>query len=100
MDGDEDGDVVATRCNWLDREAIRNLLRRGSVHFVVAEIGRQLRWIPAAERFGFWKGDAAVHLAECKRIDLDAFPDGMAYIASEWAGSPDGVPIVLLETLH
>ncbi len=97
---DKDGDVGATRWRKLDREAIRDLLRRGPVHFVVADVGRQLRWIPESERFGFWKADGAVHLADGERIDLLAFPDGMAYAASEWTPSADGVPIVLLEAHH
>jgi hypothetical protein len=96
----EDGDMAVTRCRKLGREEIRDLLRRGSVHFVIADVGHQLRWVPEAERFRFWKTDGAVHLAERERIDLPAFPDGMAYTASEWAGSPDDVPIVLLETHH
>jgi hypothetical protein len=96
----EDGDLAATRIGELDRDAIRSLLGRGPVHFVIADVGVQLRWIRPAERFVFWKSEVAFHLADGARIDLDSFPDGLAYTASEWAGSADGVPIVLLESHH
>jgi hypothetical protein len=96
----KDGDVAATRWRRLDRAAIRDLLGRGPVQFVVADVGRQLRWIPESERFRFWKADGTVHLADGERVDLLTFPDGIAYTASEWTRSPDGVPIVLLETHH
>jgi hypothetical protein len=96
----DDGELAATRSRDLNREAIRELLARGSVQFVVADVGRGLRWIRPAERFEFWKNEVAGHLADGGRIDLDSFPSGLAYTASEWAGSPDGIPIVLLEAHH
>jgi hypothetical protein len=95
----DDGELSAERGRWLDREAISELLRRGPVRFVVANVGDRLRWVPVAERFEFWKVHAAVHLSDSERIRLDDFPDGMAYVASEWLtfGEP---PIVLLEVNH
>jgi len=96
----EDGDLPATRVRDLDRDAIRDLLGRGSVHFVIADVGQPLRWIRPGERFSFWKTEAAAHLAAGERIELASFPGAVAYTASEWSGSADGAPIVLLETHH
>jgi hypothetical protein len=96
----DDGELSADRGRWLDREAICELLRRGPVRFVVANVGDRLRWVPLAERFEFWKGHAAVHLSDKERIHLDDFPDGMAYVASEWLAVGNEPPIVLLEVHH
>ncbi len=96
----DEGELPATRGGALDREAIRNLLRQGPVQFVLAYGACPLRWIPLRDRFAFWKGDAAIHLAEADSFYLDDFPDGVAYRASEWT-VPDGeAPIVLLEAHH
>jgi hypothetical protein len=66
------------------------------LHFVVG--WSQIR---PAERFGFWKTEGAAHLADGSgRIELDALADGWAYTASEWSGSADGAPIILLEAHH
>jgi hypothetical protein len=96
----DDGELPAQRGRWLDRDAIRELLRKGPVRFVVANVGERLRWISLDDRFGFWKADVVAHLAETDRIRLDGFPDNMAYVASEWLSAENGPPIVLLETRH
>jgi hypothetical protein len=95
----EEGVVPATRGRRLGREDIRRLLAGGWVQFVIANGGDPLRWIPLAERFNFWKSEVAPHLAETESFYLDDFPDGLAYVASEWAGAGDAV-IILLEASH
>jgi hypothetical protein len=97
---DSEGDLRATRARSLDREGVRDLLRRGPVRFVIARSGQQLRWIPLGERFSAWKTDIDAHLSAGDRVDLEKFPGGMAYVASEWVGAKDDIPIVLLEALH
>ncbi|MDC0749281.1 hypothetical protein [Polyangium mundeleinium] len=96
----DDGALPATRLRTLDRVAIRDLLRRGPVRFVVADVGHDLRWIPPAERFDFWKRDGELHLAMTVEVHLDDLPDGMAYLASEWTVAGDEAPILLLEVYH
>ncbi|MDI1436660.1 hypothetical protein [Polyangium sorediatum] len=95
-----DGALAATRLRTLDRVAIRDLLRRGPVRFVVADVGHCLRWIPPAERFDFWKRDGDPHLVETDEIHLEDFPHRMAYLASEWTVAGDEAPILLLEVYH
>ncbi|TKD01181.1 hypothetical protein E8A74_31775 [Polyangium fumosum] len=96
----DDGVLAATRLRTLDRVAIRDLLRRGPVRFVVADVGHDLRWIPPAERFDFWKRDGEIHFALTKEVHLDDLPDGMAYLASEWTVAGDEAPVLLLEVYH
>ena len=96
----DDGELSATRGRRLDREAISELLRRGPVRFVVANVGDPLQWVPPAERFEFWKADVGVHLSDAAKIHLAEFPDGIAYVASEWLAVGTEAPIVLLEVHH
>jgi hypothetical protein len=96
----DDGELPAKRGRILSREAIRDLLRTGPVRFVIANVGRPLRWISAEDRFEFWKADVVPHLAEADRIYLEEFPGGLAYVASEWLTAQSEPPIVLLEVHH
>jgi hypothetical protein len=96
----DEGDLSATRGRRLDGDAIRELLRRGPVRFVVASPGGPLRWVPLPEGFTFWKADVAPHLAVHDQICLEDFPDEVAYVASEWLADGSEPPIVLLEVHH
>src|SRR5262245_52101336 len=96
----DDGEMPDTRGSQLKREAVRELLRRGPVQFVVADIGERLRWIPPHECYAFWKAEVAAHLAETESFDLDDFPEGRVYVASEWFGSEGKPPLILLEMHH
>ena len=80
-------------------DAIRDLLRAGPVRFVVADIGASLHWVLDAERFDFWKKEVQPHLAEPDaRVDLEQFPSGYLYFASQW---DDGsTPIIVLSRSH
>jgi hypothetical protein len=96
----DDGELSATRARRLDRDAVLELLRRGPVQFVVANVGDRLRWVPLTDRFEFWKSDVSLHLADGEKSHLDDFPDAAAYVASEWLVSGHEPPIVLLEMHH
>jgi hypothetical protein len=68
--------------------------------FVVADVGERLHWIKQEEVFDFWKTDLQEHLWDHDdKTDLDKFPDGYAYLATEWAGKTDR-KIILLEKFH
>ena len=96
----EDGEIQARSVTRLTDGDIRSLLGLGPVHFVVADVGTPLRWIPTSGAFDFWKSEVCSRLASSECIALDSFPGGLAYVASRWEtpGSPD--PIVLLEAHH
>ena len=94
----ETGSVPAAESRDLAAEDIRALLRIGPVRFVVADVGRPLQWVPAAECFRFWNGEVQSRVAKA-RAALEDFPGGYCYFASEW--SPlDGPPIVVLAVAH
>lgn len=99
----ERGPITAARRRALGRAEVKALVQSGSVQFVVADVGKPLQWVPAEERFVFWKADARDHLVENPHhpIDIDAYPEGYAYVASEWV--PDALgssPIIVLERHH
>lgn len=99
----EHGLVEATRERTRRRADVKSLLQSTPVQFVVADVGKHLRWIPEEDRFVFWKSDARDHIVEDpeRPIDIYAYPEGYAYVASEWVGDPLApARIVLLERYH
>ena len=73
------------------------------MRFVIADVGKPLRWVAPEERFVFWKADARDHIVEDphRPIDIYAYPEGYAYVASEWVGDELGSsPIIVLERHH
>jgi hypothetical protein len=95
----DNGIVSNNKIRGLNERDIRELLHTGKVHFVVANIGDPLKWIPTAQCYYFWKSEIKHHLNSDEVKPLDDFPDQYCYFASEW-GSHLEDPIVLLETCH
>src|SRR6516162_954957 len=52
---DESGTPAGERIRNLDQNTLLELVRFGSVQFVVADCGLKLNWIPTEKRFEFWK---------------------------------------------
>src|SRR5689334_14436009 len=97
---DDTGSVSATRGRDLSANDIRELLRKGTIRFVAANVGAPLWWVPQAECFSFWKSELQPHLADPDgEWDLDDYPRGYCYLASEWQ-MEDGTPVVVLECHH
>jgi len=97
----DDGFTTQSRGRFLTKDDITNLLRAGSIQFVVADVGLPLRWILLRECYPFWKEEVKPHLATPKStVVLDEFPDGYCYFASQWAAKPGEVAIVVLEKRH
>ena len=99
----ERGPLNAQRERSLSGPELVALLQSGRVQFIVAEAGLPLRWIPQAEYLLFWKAELRAHLvAEPERsIDIYEYPEGYAYVASEWAAEGlEPVPVVVLERHH
>lgn len=89
-----------SRLTYASAAEVAELLRVGTVFFMVADVGHPLHWIEEAQRFDFWKNEGWPHLADSvESIKSETFPDGFAYIASIWSGT-DTAPIVLLEKYH
>lgn len=94
------GVVSENELRGLNAADIGGLLHAGKVQFVVADVGRSLKWIPADECYLFWKSEVKNHLADpMARICLEDLPDDYCYFASEWEAR-SGAPIVLLVKSH
>jgi hypothetical protein len=94
------GVVSEKELRELNASDIIELLRAGKVHFVMANVGSSLKWIPLDESYSFWKSEVKKHLAD-PAVDnySENFPDEYCYFASEWE-SEGGEPIILLTMLH
>ena len=99
----ERGLIAAARERTLGRAEVKSLLKAGPVQFVVADVGKPLRWIPDEDRFVFWKIEARDHIVEDphRPIDIYAYPEDYAYVASEWVADPlASTRIIVLERHH
>lgn len=95
----DSGTLANKRVRYLEKSGIIELLRTCVVQFVVADCGLKLMWIPAEERFEFWKTVKRQIAEPEKPIYLRQFPNETAFIASEWRGAADECWI-LLEKYH
>ncbi len=96
-----EGSITGPRLRTLDAEEIVQLLRAGIVEFVVAGVGRMLRWVSATDAYSFWKTEIKPQLATNDLgIQPDQFPDEYCYLASEWPSANPGAHLVLLERYH
>jgi hypothetical protein len=96
------GSIDASRGEWLDPEAVRQLVQSRAACFVIADVGHRLRWIAQAETAVFWKVEVRPHLVDPDRpFDIFSFPEGYAYVASAWIPEdPTRPTIILLEKHH
>ena len=79
---------------------VTKLLSSAVVRFVIADIGKPLRWISDEERFRFWKSDVRQHIADEETKSLDDCPSGYFYFASEWRSEAGSEAVLLLEKHH
>jgi hypothetical protein len=97
------GPINAERERLVGRSDLVALLQAGPVQFIVADVGHSLRWVPQTEYLLAWKADVRSHLVDEPEgpIDIYQYPEGYAYVASEWAAEGvHPVPLVLLERHH
>ena len=76
------------------------LLLGGDASFVVADVGKPLRWISVVDR-SFWKTEVKSRLVarDADRFSLDDYPDSYCYVATTWTGASP-VQIIVLEIHH
>jgi hypothetical protein len=79
--------------------------RRGDLAGARKSLGNFARYssVPPEERFVFWKAGFRDHTVENPHhpLDIDAYPEGYAYVASEWLADDMGSsPIIVLERHH
>jgi hypothetical protein len=96
----EHEEILATREQSLNKEKIKQMISLQPVEFVVAEIGEKLKWVGVNECYKFWKSEVEKHLVnDTDEIILDNYPEGYAYLASEWK-TIDSNSIIVLEMMH
>ena len=95
------GDVEASRERFLSKEALREILCRHPVEFVIADVGMPLKRIEVWKCYEYWKSEVEAHVVAGpdSGFRLEDFPGQYAYVASEWSGQIQ-TPIVLLEKHH
>ncbi|MGA2256802.1 MAG: hypothetical protein ABSG53_19300 [Thermoguttaceae bacterium] len=93
------GTLMAQRGRYVTCEDLQRLLRKGPLHFVVADCGKPLRWIEHSACYDFWKQEVKPHFAAPDAISPEDYPDGRCYLASEWTidGSKSAI---VLEMFH
>ncbi|WP_027555119.1 hypothetical protein [Bradyrhizobium sp. Cp5.3] len=79
---------------------IERLLRDHST-FVVADVGKPLKWISEADRFAFWKAEVKDRLVsrDTDSFCLDDYAGGYCYVATVWRGA-SCAPVIVLEMHH
>ncbi|QQO22442.1 hypothetical protein JJB98_22175 [Bradyrhizobium diazoefficiens] len=94
------GPLHAQRAVGVGEAEIAHLLKDGST-FVVADVGKPLRWIPHADRFAFWNTELKCRLVppDVDSFDLNAYPGSYCYLASVWRDGSSS-PIIVLEMHH
>lgn len=93
-------DISAQRGIYLTNESIREILRKYTVKFVIANVGDKLKWLSCSESFDFWKTELEPHLAnDMNRIEINNFSGNYCYVATEWKTEVE-TPIILLEKYH
>ena len=96
----EEGIFPSKRERYLTTDDIRMLMKAQPVTFVVADIGKPLRWISAANIYPFYKNEVKEHVPiDPQSIDLESFEGEWAYLASLWNGWKQK-SIVLFERYH
>jgi hypothetical protein len=97
----EKGPLPAERRGDIGAERVRTLLRESTLQFVVADAGLPLQWVPASDRFRFWKEEVAPRLVEpgAQGFRPENFPAATCFTACEWR-TPGGNAVVLLERHH
>jgi hypothetical protein len=95
-----DGPIDATRGRDLDSKSIEEVLQRGEVQFIVANVGFRLEWVPAAAAKSFWRREVQPHLVESASFSLEDFPNSYAYLASRWEFDRSEIPMIVLEKHH
>jgi hypothetical protein len=96
---DSDGPVAGSRCEQLDRDAIKEIIGRNDTRIVVADIGAPLKWLVGRERFRLWKEEVAPRLAPpWDGWRLESFPGEYCYVASRWVCG--GANVILFEKHH
>ncbi len=96
------GDTIlqSKRQKYLSRNELSEILKKECVQFVIANLGEQFIWLELEKCFSDWKENIQAQVVEeVDGFSLEDYPNGIAYVASEWRNNDD-MRIILLETFH
>lgn len=97
------GNLELDKQGYVGIGQISNLLRQGSIRFVVANGGERLNWVTEEDAYRFWKEEVKPHLVEPQAAEdgfrLEDYPDEYCFTASEWRGQGQLI-VILLEKHH
>jgi len=96
----EDGDKLEyERAEYLPVEAIKKLLKKYPIKFIIARIGQPLKFIPEEECYTLWNQEVRDHMMDPPKghLFLPDQLDGYGYLASKWQGSSDDDWVIVLE---
>lgn len=92
--------IQAKREKYLTRDELTEMLKKHPVEFVIANVGDNLKWLPVDNCYDVWKSKIKAHVVQdLDRIELEKFPNKLAYVASKWSGETQ-TTIVLIEKHH
>ncbi|MCI5064358.1 hypothetical protein MRY87_01390 [bacterium] len=95
----DDGPIISEPQRELVASEIKELLRAGTVQFVIARCGEKPQWIEGKDTFDFWKNEVQPRLSETNEAQPEEFPGEYCYSATEWRALGD-IPLIVLEVFH
>ncbi|QES87374.1 hypothetical protein [Rhizosphaericola mali] len=92
-------EIGSQRIRILNKKDIQSIIKVQPIVFAIADVGRKIEWIDLAECFNVWKKVKSQIVENSNCIQLEDFPENIAYIASEWIDER-GATLILLEKYH
>jgi len=96
----ENTSLEAKRIKYLNQKEVSEILKKGPIRFVFANVGDKLVWTDFDESFKIYKTEIKNFIiSDIDNINLDTLKQGFGYLASLWA-DPSENSIILLEKFH
>jgi len=95
----ENGFVEANKIKNITKAELVEMLKQGSVEFVIANISENLKWIPLNKCYENWAKTKNQVVQDLEKFDLESFPNNFAFVASEWSHD-NQARTILLEKHH
>ena len=98
----EDSTLITEERSNCSADQINESLRFRPIRFVVAEVGKPLRWIPLNTCFDFWKEEAEQYVHSLSDGGVSGFHAPYFFIARMWKDCLWTIagPIILLEKVY
>lgn len=94
-----EGFIDLKRIKYINLIEIKELLNQYPVEFVIADIGKKLKWISIENCYDHWVNEIKKHIAyDYDIINIEEYPESYAFIASIWKNEKQS--IILLEKYH